>query len=377
MLGPNIKGAKPSFKIPAIPYFPTRGWKIKRPEQVGMDPAKLEALSQFAFDPQAKYKTDSLVVIKDGYLVLNQYANGYGPNQPHMLWSFSKGFVNGILGVAVNKGLLHLETPVHSYYPKLNRDHARDITLRHLMNMSSGLEYYEEHPSTIILSDSIFLNYSAKAYKDMAAYVAEKPVKHAAGQQFNYSSGECNLAMGVLKQTIGDQRTYDEFPFRELFDKLGMRSLALEQDFAGTFVGGSFGWSSALDIAKFGLLYLNDGVWEGKRLFPEGWVDFSLTIAPALLREGLQQKKEMRLNQEAYGAYWWLNKKLPMNKNVPYPGTPEDAFLAMGYKGQTLAVIPSLGLIVVRLGNDGLEPESKMSRVKFLKLLVDSVGGGQ
>ncbi len=355
-------------------YFPTQEWREKSLENAGVQPAKFAEFRNYVFDPKAKYTTDSLVVIKDGYLIYQEYTNGYKAGQRHMLWSFSKSIVNAILGVAEKKGILSRSTRVAEYFPSLEKNkYGKDITLSHLMNMSSGIRYYEEHPATIVLSDSIFINYSWKGYKNMAEFLLKKKIVHPPGTVFNYSSGECHLAMAVLKKAINNQTTYNNFPWEEFFDKLGMRSTSLEQDFSGTFVGGSFGWSSPTDIAKLGLLYLNHGVWENEALFPRDWVDFSLTIAPPLLRTDIKEKNQMRLNQEAYGAYWWLNKKLPMNKDLPYPGLPEDMYLAMGYKGQTLAILPSYGLIIVRLGNDGLDPSTKINRGRMIKMLLDSL----
>ncbi|MGE3760273.1 MAG: serine hydrolase domain-containing protein, partial [Pseudobdellovibrionaceae bacterium] len=363
-----------SREIASVPYFPTKGWKRADLKDVGMDPEKFKEFTKYVESKEYKFKTDSVVVIKDGYLVYDYYNNGYKEGQPHMLWSFSKGIANAVLGAAEKKGYLHRYTKVASYYPEVAKDpRGYNMTLDHLMHMSSGLGYYEEHPKNIIFSDSIFINYSYKGYKDMALFTAQKSLLHEPGTKFNYSSGECNLAMGILKKGIANQKEYDTFPWTGLFNKLGMSSTRLEQDAAGTFVAGSFGWSAATDIAKLGYLYLNNGVWNGERIFPEVWVDYSLKPAQALMNTLLVQANEMRLNQEAYGAYWWLNKKLPMNEYLPYPGTPEDAFLAMGYKGQTLAVIPSLNMIVVRLGNDGIQEETKLDRVKMLRLLVQSV----
>lgn len=354
-------------------YYPTLDWQRKELSETGIDPVKFKAFVDYTTGTSDKFKTDSVVVIKDGYLVYEHYANGYRPGQRHMLWSFSKGIGNAILGVAENLGYVSRDTVVADYYPEVRNSRWNQITLNDLMHMSSGFDFYEEHPGSIIHSDSIYINYSHRGYKDTALYTAKKPRIYPPGTKFNYSSGECNLAMGVLKKAINNQQKYNSFPADFLFKKLGMNSTVIEQDAAGTFVAGSFGWSSPTDIAKLAYLYLNDGVWNGERIFPADWVDYSLKIAPSLMSRGLVQTKEMRLNQEAYGAYWWLNKKLPMNKHLPYPGTPEDAYLAMGYKGQTLAVIPSLNMIVVRLGNDGLDSKEKIDRAKMLRLLIQSV----
>ena len=179
--------------------------------------------------------------------------------------------------------------------------------------------------------------------------------------------------MSVLKKAINNQKKYDDFPWTELFDKLGMHSTSLEQDHAGTFVGGSYGWSSARDIAKLGLLYLNNGKWDGEQLFPEDWVRWTTSTVPAQMNENLLQSEQMRLNQEDYGGFWWLNKKLPMNQARPFPDVSEDMLVGMGYKGQTMAIIPSENAVVIRLGNDGLDKEEKLDRAHLLKLFMESL----
>src|SRR3990167_4566610 len=148
-----------------------------------------------------------------------------------------------------------------------------------------------------------------------------------------------------------------------------MRSVAFERDASGTFVGSSFAWSSARDVAKFGLLYLRNGWWNGEQLLPADWVQYSIMIAPSQFNVS-DPNQVTRLNRDAFGAQWWLNKKLPYNDDLPYPGTPEDAFFSLGFRGQTLAIIPSLDTVIVRLGTDGLDRD--FDRAKFMRLYVES-----
>jgi CubicO group peptidase (beta-lactamase class C family) len=153
---------------------------------------------------------------------------------------------------------------------------------------------------------------------------------------------------------------YWNFPRRELFNKLGMYNTIWGTDATGTFVGSSFLYATARDYARFGMLYLNDGVWQGERILPEGWVAYSTTPTPAA-------------PQGQYGAHFWLNRgKGSEPNNRPYPQLPADSFFAMGYQGQTIAIIPSRRLVVVRLGmtyddNWGMEP--------FMKTILGAING--
>ncbi len=356
-----------------VDYWPTKEWKVKSLEEAGFDRSKFQKVIDYVWEDTGEHKSDSFIVIKDGYLVYEGYDRGYHPTRKHMFWSLTKSMTSTIMGAAIHRGYIDLEAKASDYYPVMKRDKARDVTLRHILNMSAGFKFYEEHPINIALSDSIFVYYSQKAYKDVANYVASLKMKHAPDEQFNYGTHQPMLAMGMLKKAINNSSIYDELPWELLFKPLGMSNIVFERDQAGTFLGGSTGWGVAKEYAKIGLLMLEDGIWEGKRILPEGWVKFATqTVAPALLKKK-KERGEMRLNVESYGAYWWLNKKLPMNKNRPYPSAPDTLFQAMGFRGQTMGVLPEQGIIIVRLGSDGRKPKKKLKRDKLYGLLLNSL----
>lgn len=358
-------------------YWPTKSWRKKSLEEAGFDRAKFQKLLDYVWEDEGNHKSDSFLVIKDGYIVYEGYDRGYNANKKHMFWSFSKSLTSTLMGAAIQKGYINLKTKAKDYYPEMDREKARDVTLRHILNMSSGFKFYEENPVNIALSDSIFVYYSRSAYKDVALKVAKTKMKYAPDEQFNYGTHEPMLAMGMLKKAMikqtGSLKAYENFPWDALFDPLNMKSIVFERDLSKTFLGGSGGWGVGTDYAKLGFLMLNDGVWEGKRILPEGWVKFATqTVAPALVKR-TSEDGQQRLNVESYGAYWWLNKKLKMNKKRPYPSAPNDLYQAMGFRGQTMGVIPSKGLIIVRMGSDGRKPKKKLKRDKMYKLLLASL----
>jgi CubicO group peptidase (beta-lactamase class C family) len=140
----------------------------------------------------------------------------------------------------------------------------------------------------------------------------------------------------ILRNTLGDERYY-RFPYDELFYPLGMQNTVLEPDAGGTFVGSSYSFASARDMARFGLLYLNDGIWQGQRLLPEGWVNYSTTPQATAARG-------------EYGAHFWLNAGEPGNpSNRTYPNVPVDLFWAAGYEGQKVFILPSKKLVIVKM----------------------------
>jgi CubicO group peptidase (beta-lactamase class C family) len=358
-------------------YWPTKSWKTKSLEKAGFDRKKFQKLLDYVWEDEGNHKSDAFVVIKDGYVVYEGYDRGYNPKRKHMFWSFSKSLTSTLIGAAVQKGILDLDMLAKDFYPEMDRDKAKDVTLRHIINMSSGFKFYEENPVNIALSDSIFVYYSRAAYKNVALKVAKTEMKHAPDQQFNYGTHEPMLAMGILKKAMNNPTAYANFPWDALLNPLNMKSVVFERDLSGTFLGGSGGWGTAKDFAKIGYLMLNNGAWNGKQILPDWWVNFATnTVAPALVNRSSEDGQQ-RLNVESYGAYWWLNKKLKMNKQRPYPNAPTDLYQSMGFRGQTMGVLPSHGIIVVRMGSDGRKPKKKLKRDKMYKLLLGSLKGGQ
>jgi CubicO group peptidase (beta-lactamase class C family) len=203
--------------------------------------------------------------------------------------------------------------------------------------MRSGLEFEESY--TKIRSDITLMFASG----DLAGYAADKPLAAAPGERWSYSTGTANILGRIVSETAGT--TFAErmsFPRRALFDPLGMRSAVFEVDGRGNFVGGSLVFASARDYARFGLLYLRDGVWEGRRLLPAGWVD--------LARTGTHAERGGR-----YGAGWWIEPAPdasvgPEFRKLTSPSAGADIFTAQGFQGQLTVVVPSRDLVVVRLG---------------------------
>ena len=186
---------------------------------------------------------------------------------------------------------------------------------------------------------------------DMAGYTASLPLKVAPGSEFYYSSGNSNILSGIVRSIVGE-KNYHAFPYTHLFYKIGMYHTLLEPDASGTFVGSSFVQASARDYARFGLLYLNDGVVNGERILPEGWVKRTITPVP------VNKLKN-------YGYQFWLNGLDPADLSKrEFPSAPPDLFYADGFGGQRIYIIPSLQLVVVRMGLN------KFDENQFLKKLL-------
>jgi CubicO group peptidase (beta-lactamase class C family) len=240
----------------------------------------------------------------------------------------TKSVLGALVGVATGRGALRLD---QTALLKEWHDTRAGISLHDLLRMRSGLRFAEKYANPA--SDVVQMLF---ALDDAAGYAASRPLAHPPGTHWQYSSGTTNILSLVLKRALG--AGYHAFPRHALFDPLGMDSAIFETDAAGTFIGSSFLFATARDWARFGQLFLQDGVWNGARLLPEGWVRLSTTPTPQA-PPGL------------YGAHWWLALQKELGGGTPDAARiPTDAFHALGHEGQCLTVIPSRGLVVVRLG---------------------------
>jgi CubicO group peptidase (beta-lactamase class C family) len=303
----------------------------------GLDENQLREAVDEAFaepDPENPRRTRALLIVHDGRLIAERYAPGITKETPLIGWSMTKSVTSALVGILVGEGKLSLQAPAPVPEWQKPDDPRRNITLEQLLWMSSGLSFSETYAEKPVSDVQLMLF----TEPDMAAYAVRAPLEAEPGTKWHYSTGTTNIIAGIMRRTFGDQREYFAFPRRALFNRIGMRSAVFETDATGMYNGGSSLFASARDWARLGLLYLNDGVWEGERIFPEGWVTYSTTPAPAA-------------EKGDYGAQIWLNKG-PQGKPEarPFPGLPQDLFYFEGYQGQFVGIIPSLRLVVMRLG---------------------------
>jgi CubicO group peptidase (beta-lactamase class C family) len=196
--------------------------------------------------------------------------------------------------------------------------------------MSSGLRFDENQDSP--RSDVLRMLFGVG---DIGDFVTSRESAFAPGTHWEYSNASSNVISVAIRNVLGDRSTYLAFPKRHLFEPLGMSSAVLETDAAGTFIGSSYVYATARDWARFGMLYLRDGVWNSTRILPPGWVDYTRTPAPA-----------DRANR--YGAHFWL--AIPPEYAGSNPGLPVPALHAAGHEGQFVTIVPSHDLVIVRLG---------------------------
>jgi CubicO group peptidase (beta-lactamase class C family) len=341
--------------------FPTDKWSEATLSESKFDEKKFARFVDYNFSSEHKHKTDGIVIIHKGKLVFEKYANEYDAQRLHLFWSASKSVTSMLVGILVKEGTLSIDEKISKFYPD-----AKGITVKHLLNMSSSLDWSEGYESNPLNSNVIQMLYTS-GRPDMASYTSKIKPKGAPGEIFKYSSGETNLLMGFVKKKIANDEYFSNLPWEKIFSPLGIKKATWERDPSGTFVGSSYLYLTPRDFARIGYLYLREGNWNGVQLITKDWVDFSRKMAPAFPKTTLDGFD----NNESYGAQWWLN--LPIAKKGlgrPYPDAPEDLYMALGHHGQMVGVIPSKDLVIVRTAED---KEGPIDKNEFYKLLLESI----
>ena len=267
--------------------------------------------------------------MKDGEIVAERYADGFEPETPQLGWSMSKSVASLLAGRLVHEGDLSVDdAALREEWGAAGTDDRADITVEHLLRMTSGLSWDETYDLGTPITQMLY------AEPDMAAYVAARESAHDPGTYQQYSSGSTNLLCAVMNEAAGVRA---DLPRRELFAQLGLSSAVLEPDASGTPVCSSYMWATPRDWAAVGQFALQDGVWDGERLLPEGWMDWSTSVVDVDETE-----------DPAYAAGWWANELA--DGSLDDPLLPADAYSARGHDGQRIVVVPSEELVVVRLG---------------------------
>ncbi|WP_061962288.1 serine hydrolase domain-containing protein [Demequina flava] len=269
--------------------------------------------------------TRAIVVLQGGELIAERYADGFDPTTPQLGWSMTKSVTNLLVGRLVEQGEVSLDDAalVDDW-----SDERAEITIRHLLEMTSGLAWDETYDLGTPITQMLY------AEEDMGAYVASQELAHEPGTYLQYSSGSTTL----LCDAITNGRGLADFPRREIFAPLGLSTAVLEADATGNPVCSSYMWASARDWASIGQFALQDGVWNDERLLPEGWIAESTTpVTTATTVEA-----------DGYASSWWSNTSA--DGSVVNDELPADAYFASGHDGQKITVVPSQDLVVVRLG---------------------------
>lgn len=302
---------------------------------LNVDANALQAASDWAFDRDTpEQDTLSLIVVHQGHIIHERYAPGINQYTRTRTWSTAKSIAATLIGMLVDKGQMNLDEPLGFEWlpdiPSHEKDPRSEITLRHALNMSTGLYPLDNHGMEYVTGSG--MSYWAGASSVNAA--RQRAVVREPGTYWDYENYDTLLAVLAMKNALGSDKAYQEYPRRALLDKIGMRNTLISADRFHDFILSSQVYTNARDLARFGLLYLQGGKWNGEQLISKQWIDFVTTPAPATADRG-----------RFYGGQWWL---------VPDDRTdvPADAYSSAGNRGQYVIVVPSHDVVIVRRGLD-------------------------
>jgi CubicO group peptidase (beta-lactamase class C family) len=304
-------------------------------------PKLIAAIINSFSDPEIN-KTRTVLVYHKNQIIGEKYLEGFDEKTLILGWSITKSIIATLYGILEYQGKINLNSlaPI----PEWQNDERKNITLNHLLRMQSGLSWEEDYSKISDVTKMLFLD------TDMTKAQAENKAIAKPTEVWNYSSGTTNLLTGILRKQFKTEQEYLDFPYSALIDKIGMQSMLLEADMAGNYVGSSYAWANTRDWAKFGILYLNKGNWNGTQLFDKKWINY--ITKPTANSDG------------TYGGHFWLNAE------GKYPDVPRDMFSANGFQGQRVFIIPSKDLVIVRTGL-AEEPEFDMNT--FLSEIISAV----
>jgi len=278
----------------------------------------------------------AVVIVVDGKIVAERYAPGYSVDTPLLSYSVSKSFTNAFLGILVRQGRLAVDRKVGAPEWAKPGDPRAQLTLDDLERMQSGLNAPETGSGFDPVSHMLFL------HDDMAHFAASHPLEEPPRRHWNYTSANTLILDRVLGQTVGGGAVgFRRFADQELFQPLHMDGVTLEFDGVGTFSGSAHVYAPARAFARFGQLYLDDGVTpQGRRILPEGWSAYSRRSALGA----------------PYGAgFWTLDGNSELARSLISQGFPADGYFASGNRGQRIYIVPSKRLVMVRFGYTGGE----------------------
>jgi CubicO group peptidase (beta-lactamase class C family) len=311
----------------------------------GVDKAGIAQISKrLIIDNAYNGNAFAFMVLHKGVPVAEAYKPDFNQNTRFLSWSVAKSFTNAIAGVLVKQGKTDISQPVD--IDEWKNDDRSKITLNDLLQMQSGLKWNEDYGSRSDVNLMLFNE------GDMSRYALSRPLEYPVGTHWYYSSGTGNIVSFLIRKEFESDTSCYAFMQDQFFEKIGITDAVFEVDPSGDFIGSSYLYATARDYARFGLLYLNDGVFNGERILPEGWVKYSRTPASG--------------SNGGYGALFWLNR------SKSYPSAPEDMYSCEGHDGQQIFILPSNDLIIVVLGFSH-RPDNGMDFDRLLKDILSVI----
>ena len=343
----------------ALPDAATTPWPMgdlirDEAPPAGLDTAKLRRATDTAFADPAGL-TAGFVVVYKGRIVAERYANGAHRDMPLESWSMGKSITGTLIGILIRQGAFRLEDPAPiPEWRKEPGDPRAKIRVVDLLRMSSGLRFSRGSPEDLPGYHDHDLIYTGAI--DAFQFAVTRPPQFAPNSFGRYRNVDVMLLGRLIRDAVRARgEEYLTWPQRALFDKIGIRRQVLETDPYGNFLLSGYDYGTPRNWARLGMLYLNDGAWNGERLLPEGWTRFVSTPAPAWA-------------DSSYGGMVWVNAR------GVWP-LPRDAFAFRGAGGQETYVVPSLDLVVVRMGHFPGARAGARDLQRALRLIVEAIPG--
>lgn len=339
-----------------LPDAATTAWPmgdVLAPAASGLDPAKLKAAVDAAFAPDDAL-TQAYIITWKGQIIAERYGPGANAKTPLEGWSMGKSIAASLMGVLIQRGTYTLDQPAPIPQWQEQGDKRKDIRIRDILNMSSGLRIRAEQDPDYAYDGGYPDHWYYYTGNNAFAYAASRPQQWGPGVVGRYRNTDPVLINYLVRLAVdkkGDD--YLTFPQRVLFDRIGIRSAVLETDANGNFLTQGYDLMAGRDWARLGNLYLQDGVWNGERILPKGYVQFVSTLAPAWVADG----------RPIYGGFFWING----DGEMPIP---KDAYYMAGAGSQYTIIIPSHDLVIVRLGRYAGTRPAERSLDKSLALLM-------
>lgn len=318
------------IRFPPIPRMPynqdTVAWPIGNvipKTMTKIDTIKLAEITEKLMDDDGyNGHAFAFMVVYKGIPVAEAYQPQFNAKTRFLCWSVAKSFTNTLAGIMVKEGKWDINQPAD--ITEWQNDDRKNITINNLLQMQSGLQWNEDYGNRSDITTMLYCK------PDFSGYALKKPLDSPVGSKWNYSGGSTNTINYLMRKTINNDKEYYIFAQSRLFNKIGMPDAIFEVDASGTQAGSSYIYATARDYARYGLLYLQDGVFNGERILPEGWVKYS--TSPNAHSNG------------EYGAQFYLNR------SKYYPSVPEDMYWCQGHDGQNIFIVPSKEIVVVILG---------------------------
>jgi len=340
-------GQLPNISLAATPVMASVAFPLGDKASVKTDRRARTLLNQ-AFDGQTFGEdtvTVGIAVVHKGKLVAEQYLDGFGIHSGYRTWSTAKSISASLIGIAVKDGLIDINEPANIPEWRFFNDPRQAITYEHLLHMSSGL--YSQGANT---------NAMYFGGQDVISAATTTHLEVEPNTRWKYANNDTLLLLRGLRATLDNDLEYLRYPYDKLFHRIGMYHTRMEMDHQGNFIGSSQVYTTARDLARFGLLYLNKGVWAEQQILPVGWTDYVAQAAPTLPRNP---------GEQGYGAQFWLLDSLP--------GIPAGTYTTAGNKGQFVTIVPSQDMVIVRTGVD---PNGKTWMLdKFVNAAIEIFAG--